>query len=60
MGTWTISGTIGADRKYEAKLADNLAGLVIPELPGKPAEAYIQKFADLTEIQDEPPGTGGC
>lgn len=58
-GTWKITGKIGADQKYEAKLGDQLAGLVIPELPGKPAEAYIQKFADLADIQDEPPGTGG-
>ncbi|MDB5389804.1 MAG: degP 3 [Planctomycetaceae bacterium] len=58
-GTWQITGTIGADRKYETKLGDTVAGLVIPELPGKPAEAYVQKYADLTDIQDEPPGTGG-
>jgi serine protease Do len=57
--TWKITGTIGQAQKYEVKLAENLAGMVIPEQSGKPAEAYIQKFADLTEIQDEPPGTGG-
>jgi serine protease Do len=58
-GTWKIDGKIGADRKYEAKLGNDLAGLVIPQQPGKPAEAYIQKFADLTDILDEPPGSGG-
>jgi len=58
-GTWKFSGVMGSQRPYEVRLSDSLAGLVIPEAGKKPAEAYLQKFADFTEIQDEPPGTGG-
>ena len=58
-GTWKLTGKTANQRAFEASLSEKLAGLVIPEIKGKPAEAYLQKFADLTDIQDEPPGTGG-
>lgn len=52
-GRWKLTGKISGKATYEATLADSGAGLI----QGK--EAYLQAFSDLTELRDEPPGTGG-
>lgn len=52
-GRWKLTGLQGEKTKFESTLADSGAGLFL----GK--EAFLQEFTDLTELRDEPPGTGG-
>lgn len=52
-GLWRITGKIGEQQKFEATLADSAVGLFVGP------EAYLQEFTDLTEIRDEPEGSGG-
>ena len=52
-GRWKLNGKVGEATKFEATLTNSGAGLFI----GK--EAYLQEFSDLSELRDEPPGTGG-
>ena len=50
---WKLTGRIGEKSKYEATLADSGAGLFSGQ------DAFLQEFSDLSELRDEPPGTGG-
>ncbi len=52
-GRWKLTGKVGEATKFEATLTNSGAGLIA----GK--EAYLQEFSDLSEIRDEPPGSGG-
>jgi hypothetical protein len=54
-GTWKLSGTLAADESpFEFTLADKLAGLTLDG--GK--KVFAQEVG-VTELEDEPPGTGG-
>ncbi len=52
-GRWKLTGNVGEKTKFEATLADSGAGLI------QGNDAFLQAFSDLTELRDEPPGTGG-
>lgn len=54
-GNWKITGKFGPESPFELTLADKGGGLVV----NNGQQTFFQAFNSESDLEDEPPGTGG-